>query len=103
MNQPTGPSFDPSKTTPLVCACGNHTFTTSVFLRKVSKLVSPNGQEGVLPVPTFVCNACGVPPDEAVPQFIKLEAKGLPPEPPQTILTTTANPTTMTKGRLSLV
>ena len=84
-------NFDPTKTTPLVCTCGNHTFTAAVFLRKVSELVSPNGKKGILPIPTFTCNACGKCPDEAVPEFIKLEAQGV------------TAPPTVTPPRLTLI
>ncbi len=28
-------------------------------MKKVSALVSPNGKEGIVPIPTFSCVACG--------------------------------------------
>lgn len=72
-------NFDVTKSSPLVCKCGNHTFVAGTFLRKVSALLSPNGTAGILPIPTFLCNACGACPDEVIPQFIKLEAHGETP------------------------
>ncbi len=66
-------ALDPTKTTAIICKCGNFTFVHAAFLRHVSALVSPTGKEGIVPMPTLVCNACGAVPDEAVPQFLKDE------------------------------
>ena len=47
------------KTMPIVCeSCGNDTFTQALYLRKVSALLTGTGQEGVVPIPTFVCTKC---------------------------------------------
>ena len=47
------------KTSPIVCEeCGNDTFTQALYLRKVSPLLTGTGQEGVVPIPTFICVAC---------------------------------------------
>lgn len=47
------------KTLPIVCeSCGNDTFTQALYLRKVSALLTGTGQEGVVPIPTFVCTKC---------------------------------------------
>jgi len=69
-----GMALDPSKTTPVACKCGNHTFVHAAFLRHASSIIHPEGKEGFLPMPTLVCNACGAVPDEIVPQFMKDEA-----------------------------
>jgi hypothetical protein len=39
--------------------CGNLTFQEVLMMKKVSALVSPNGKEGIVPIPTFSCVACG--------------------------------------------
>jgi len=39
--------------------CGNLTFEEVMMMKKVSALVSPNGKEGIVPIPTFSCVACG--------------------------------------------
>jgi hypothetical protein len=39
--------------------CGNLTFEEVLLMKKVSALVSPNGKEGIVPIPTFACVACG--------------------------------------------
>ena len=44
----------------IVCEnCGNLTFEEVLMMKKVSALVSPNGKEGIVPIPTFSCVACG--------------------------------------------
>ena len=51
---------DLSNATDIVCEnCGNLTFEEVLLLKKVSALVSPNGKEGIVPIPTFACVACG--------------------------------------------
>lgn len=79
---PTNMALDPSKTTPVICKCGNFTFVHAAFLRHASALVSPSGKEGIVPMPTLVCNACGAVPDAVVPQFLKDEIAGVASTPP---------------------
>jgi len=52
--------IDISKTSAINCeSCGNSTFKQSLLLRKLSALVSPNGQETLVPVQVFACEKCG--------------------------------------------
>ena len=39
--------------------CGNNIFAPGVELRKISALVSPNGQTSCVPVQIFYCTKCG--------------------------------------------
>jgi len=58
----TGPNIDLSQATDIICDnCGNYTFTNVFVMKKISALQigNPTGKEGVVPVPTFACNACG--------------------------------------------
>ena len=49
-----------SKTSAINCeSCGNSTFKQSLLLRKLSALVSPDGQETIVPVQVFACEKCG--------------------------------------------
>ena len=51
---------DLSQATDIVCEnCGTLTFEEVMMMKKVSALVSPNGKEGIVPIPTFACVACG--------------------------------------------
>ena len=52
--------IDITKTSAVKCeACENQTFKQSLLLRKLSALVSPNGQETLVPVQVFACESCG--------------------------------------------
>ena len=53
-------NIDFSKTTPEVCeACENDTFIQVYQMRKLSKLLSPTGQETKIPIQVFSCAKCG--------------------------------------------
>ena len=52
--------IDISKTSAVKCEkCENPTFKQSLLIRKMSALVSPNGQEALVPVQVFACEKCG--------------------------------------------
>ncbi len=43
--------------------CSNYLFIMSYVLKKISALISPNGQEGIVPIQVYSCGNCGhVPP-----------------------------------------
>ena len=53
-------TIDMSQTTPIKCEkCENQTFKQTLLLRKVSALVSPDGQEQYVPIAVFACEKCG--------------------------------------------
>ena len=44
----------------IVCEeCGNKGFRQTMMLKKLSALVSPSGQEAIIPVMAFACDKCG--------------------------------------------
>jgi hypothetical protein len=48
------------KTVSVVCEeCGNTTFQEALMLRKVSKFLTGDQQDGIMPIATFVCTKCG--------------------------------------------
>tara|TARA_Y100001938_G_C7961232_1_gene364418 strand:+ start:203 stop:436 length:234 start_codon:yes stop_codon:yes gene_type:complete len=52
--------IDMSKTTQIQCeSCGGSTFKQTLLIRKMSALVSPNGQEMIIPMAVFACEKCG--------------------------------------------
>ena len=52
--------IDISKTTPVKCEkCENQTFKQTLLIRKLSALMSPNGQETIVPMAVFACEKCG--------------------------------------------
>jgi hypothetical protein len=61
--------LDFSQATDMLCdECGNNTFTTVMMLKAFSALLSPTGQETVVPVQVFSCTKCGHINSEFLPQ-----------------------------------
>ena len=53
-------SIDMSKATPIKCdKCAGSTFKQTLLISKMSALVSPNGQETIIPMAVFACSKCG--------------------------------------------
>ena len=62
MNNPQQPQMnvDMSQTTAEVCeSCENDTFVQVFQMRKLSALLSPAGQESMIPIQVFACAKCG--------------------------------------------
>jgi hypothetical protein len=52
--------IDFSKTLAVKCdECDGPTFRPVVFLRRVSRLVSPDGQDHLIPLESMECSKCG--------------------------------------------
>ena len=59
-NGQTREQIDFSKTSQIKCeACDGSTFKQTLLLRKMSALVSPDGQETIIPMQVFACEKCG--------------------------------------------
>ena len=57
---PTLDNVDLSNAKTLECdSCGCKAFKQTLMLRKLSALISPTGQEAIVPVGVFACEACG--------------------------------------------
>jgi len=53
-------NVDIDLTTEIVCdECGHNVFKPAFFLRKVSRFISPDGKDRLLPLDTMACNLCG--------------------------------------------
>ena len=53
-------NIDLKKTTGVSCdECNNETFQEGLMLRKVSRFLTGETQDGVIPIPTFICSKCG--------------------------------------------
>ena len=51
---------DLTKTTAWLCdECGHNVFNAGLLLRKVSRFLSGDAQDGMAPVQTFYCVKCG--------------------------------------------
>ena len=51
--------------------CGNSVFIPAFFLKRLSPLVSPTGQEALIPIQVYSCGNCG-----KVPEKLKQEIDG---------------------------
>ena len=62
--------------------CGNYLFITSHILKRLSAIVSPTGEEALIPVQVYSCGDCGKVPSKL------LEGSGLedPSQPPLSTL-----------------
>jgi uncharacterized Zn finger protein len=55
-----GMRIDISQAQDIVCEqCQHDVFVQATMMKKLSALVSPNGQEALIPIPVFACMACG--------------------------------------------
>jgi hypothetical protein len=53
-------NLDISRTTAITCSsCGHNVFQHAFLLRKVSKFISPEGVDRLLPLDTMICAKCG--------------------------------------------
>ena len=53
-------TIDVSQTTSIQCEkCENPTFKQTLLIRKVSALISADGQEQYVPIAVFACEKCG--------------------------------------------
>ena len=52
-------NIDIDSTLEIVCdECGHNVFRPGFFLRKVSRFISPDGQDRLLPLDTMECSKC---------------------------------------------
>ena len=47
--------------------CGNYSFIQSFFLKRLSPLVSPTGEEAIIPIQVYSCGNCGTVPTKMMP------------------------------------
>ena len=59
--------------------CGNYLFITSHILKRLSALLSPTGEEALIPVQVYSCGDCGKVPSKL------LEGSGLEDNPVPTL------------------
>ena len=63
---------DLSKADTIKCDdCGNYLFITAHVIKRISPIISPTGQEAIVPVQVYSCGNCGTVPK------IFLEGSGL--------------------------
>ena len=66
--QPPQQEIDINDTETITCEdCNNATFIPAFFLRRISPIVSPTGQEAMVPIQVYSCGNCGKVPDKLMP------------------------------------
>jgi len=66
--QPQQTQVDINDTEMIKCDdCGNASFIQAFFLRRLSALMSPTGQEAMIPVQIYSCGNCGKVPEKLMP------------------------------------
>ncbi len=61
-------SIDLNQASDIACTnCGGKFFHQVTFFKKISASLSPTGQEGILPIPTYACVECGNINEEFLP------------------------------------
>jgi hypothetical protein len=61
---------DLSNSTPYICEeCGHDVFVTAFKLQSVPGIVSPTGEEMLVPIQVFMCNECGHINEEFLPKI----------------------------------
>lgn len=63
----TGLNIDPNDLPSVECECGNAKFKEGHVIKKLSSLISPNGESGLIPIQVFICTECGEIPDDLNP------------------------------------
>ena len=54
------PQIDLEDAETMVCQnCGNKIFIQGYVIKKISAIMSPTGQEAIIPVAAFACDSCG--------------------------------------------
>jgi len=60
--------IDLSETESIKCEeCGNYSFIQTYFLKRISPLLSPTGEEAIVPIQVFSCGNCGDVPKKMMP------------------------------------
>lgn len=80
MNEQLPPNINVSieNTTELTCEkCKGEIFQSGFILRRVSKLLTGQNSDGLIPIPVFYCTSCGHVNNEFLPQLPKKEFKKL--------------------------
>ena len=55
----------------MLCECGNNTFMPGFRFRKVSRLLTGNSVDSVIPVQVFLCTSCGKAFNEMLPEELQ--------------------------------
>ena len=55
----------------MVCECGGKIFMPGVRFKKLSKIMTGQPQDTIIPIEMYLCTACGVPLQELLPKELQ--------------------------------
>jgi DNA-directed RNA polymerase subunit RPC12/RpoP len=58
----------------MVCECGNKTFMLGYRFKKLSKIMTGNAQDSIIPIEMYLCTQCG----KALQELLPLELRDTP-------------------------
>ena len=73
MNQ--APNIQLKDTRDVVCECGNIIFMPGYRFRKVSRLLTGEAKDAVIPIELFLCTNCGKPLNELIPEELRIDTE----------------------------
>ena len=51
-------TVDPYTLPEIKCTCGCSSWTSAFILKKLSKILSPDAKDGLIPIPDMICAKC---------------------------------------------
>lgn len=74
LSQPAQKQITLSQTASVKCdECANTTFTEAVIIRKASRILTGAQKDSYIPIPVYLCSACGGLNEEFIPAEVKAE------------------------------
>ena len=64
-------NFSLSDARDMNCECGNGIFMPGMRFKKISRLLTGEAKDSVLPIQLYLCTACGIPLQELLPEELK--------------------------------
>lgn len=55
----------------MVCGCGGKIFLPAYRFKKISRLLTGQPKDSVMPIEVYVCASCGTPIQELLPQELQ--------------------------------
>jgi hypothetical protein len=69
---PSGISLNDARD--MTCECGNKTFMPGYRFKKLSKIMTGNAQDSIIPIEMYLCTQCG----KALQELLPLELRDTP-------------------------
>ena len=75
----SGTSVDLEKAETMTCEqCGSSLFSMSYIIKRMSAIISPTGQESIIPIQVYSCDGCSKVPDIFMKELVRISQKLCP-------------------------